>query len=193
MKIYTRKGDEGKTAVAGGKREFKDSVRIECIGTFDETNSTIGLLRVKLGNEHEWQIRLHKIQVDIMNLMSYLARPSKTGRPNPNPKPIDGAEFCENWIDEMENKIGEPSDYFILPGGNEISALCQVIRTQIRRAERRLVTLKHHDSDCVEAYISAYINRLSDLFFTMSRYEMGKHGVVEEKWNLFLYKKKKSR
>jgi len=193
MKIYTRGGDKGKTAVAGGKREFKDSERIECIGEIDEVNSTIGLLRAKLESTHEWQTGLHKIQKDMMDVMSYLARPSKTGHPNPNPKPIDGADFCEKWIDEMEDKMTHPSDYFILPGGNEISALCQVIRTQMRRSERRLVTLMHHDPDCVEPYISAYINRLSDLFFTMGRYEMDKYGVAEEKWNLFLYKKKSSK
>ncbi len=189
MKIYTKGGDKGKTAVAGGPRVFKDSARIECIGEIDEANSSIGLLRAKLGPDHEWQSNLHKIQKDMMDVMSYLARPSDTGRPNSNPKPTDGPEFCEKWVDEMENNMSSPSDYFILPGGNEISALCHVVRTQMRRAERRLVSLMKEDPECVEDYISAYINRLSDLFFTMARAEMDKHGVPEEKWNLFIYKK----
>ncbi|OEJ99150.1 ATP:cob(I)alamin adenosyltransferase [Flavivirga aquatica] len=193
MKIYTRKGDTGKTGVFGGKREYKNSARIECIGTLDEVNSTIGLLRAKLGNEHQWQANLHRIQKDMMDMMSHLARPSDSKKENPNPKPVDGATFCEEWLDELEANISSPSDYFILPGGNEISALCHVCRTQIRRGERTLVTLMQEDPECVEEYIMAYINRMSDLFFTMSRSEMDKTGVPEEKWQLFLYKKKKKK
>jgi ATP:cob(I)alamin adenosyltransferase len=94
-------------------------------------------------------------------------------------------------MDEMEANISSPSDYFLLPGGNEISALCHVCRTQIRRGERRLVTLMHEDPESVEEYVIAYVNRLSDLFFTMARAEMDKTGVAEEKWQLFLYKRKK--
>ncbi|RBW55669.1 cob(I)yrinic acid a,c-diamide adenosyltransferase [Tenacibaculum sp. E3R01] len=191
MKIYTRKGDKGSTGVFGGKREFKNSARIECIGTLDEVNSTIGLLRSKLGNDHEWQPNLHRIQKDMMNMMSHLARPSDSKKVNPNPEPKDGAEFCEQWLDEMEDNISSPSDYFLLPGGNEISALCHVCRTQVRRGERQLVTLMQEDPECVHDYIMSYVNRMSDLFFTMARAEMDKHGVAEEKWNLFLYKRKK--
>jgi ATP:cob(I)alamin adenosyltransferase len=79
------------------------------------------------------------------------------------------------------------SDYFLLPGGNEISALCHVVRTQMRRGERRLVSLMAVDA--VDPAIPAYINRLSDLFFTLSRAEMDQAGVAEEKWQLFLYKR----
>ena len=191
MKIYTRKGDKGTTGVFGGKREDKDSARIECNGALDEANSTIGLLRAKLGPEHEWQPNLHRIQKDLMDMMSHLARPSDSNKENPNPRPVDGAEFCEQWMDALEDSISSPSDYFLLPGGNEISALCHVCRTQIRRGERRLVTLMKEDPACVEDYIIAYVNRLSDLFFTMARAEMDKAGVAEEKWQLFLYKRKK--
>ncbi len=193
MKIYTRKGDTGMTGVFGGKRESKDSARIECNGALDEANSTIGLLRSKLGITHEWQPQLHKIQKDLMDMMSHLARPSTSKKENPNPRPTDGAAFCEEWMDDMESKISAPSDYFLLPGGNEISALCHVCRTQIRRGERRLITLLREDPDAVEDYVVAYVNRLSDLFFTMARAEMDKAGVAEEKWQLFLYKRKKKK
>ncbi len=193
MKIYTRKGDTGMTGVFGGKREFKDSARIECNGALDEANSTIGLLRAKLGADHEWQPNLHKIQKDLMDMMSHLARPSDSKKENPNPKPTDGPDFCEQWMDALEAAISSPSDYFLLPGGNEISALCHVCRTQIRRGERRLITLMHEDPESVETYVVAYINRLSDLFFTMARAEMDKAGVAEEKWQLFLYKRKKKK
>jgi len=191
MKIYTKKGDKGTTGVFGGKREAKNSARIECLGTLDEVNSTIGLLRVKLGADHEWQDNLHRIQKDFMDMMSHLARPSASNKENTNPRPTDGAEFCEQWIDALENALSSPSDYFLLPGGNEISALCHMCRTQVRRGERSLVSLAEEDPDCVEEYISAYINRLSDLFFTLSRAEMDKQDVTEEKWNLFLYKRKR--
>ena len=187
MKIYTKKGDTGTTGLFGGKRVYKDDTRVECIGTLDEVNSTIGLLRVKLGNEHPWQTNLHKIQKDMMDMMSHLARPSDTKKVNTNPMPVDGPAFCEAWIDELEAAMTSPSDYFILPGGNEISALCHVVRTQMRRGERTLVTLMKEDE--VHEAIPAYINRLSDLFFTLSRAEMDKAGVAEEKWQLFLYKR----
>jgi ATP:cob(I)alamin adenosyltransferase len=186
MKIYTKKGDAGTTGLFGGSRVRKDDVRVECFGTFDEVNSTLGLLRVKLGNEHPWQPRLHRIQKDLMDMMSHLARPSDAKKVNPNPMP-DGAQFCEEWIDELEGQMKTASDYFLLPGGNEVSALCHVVRTQMRRGERRLVSLM--EVDAVDPVIPAYINRLSDLFFTLSRAEMDQAGVAEEKWQLFLYKR----
>jgi cob(I)alamin adenosyltransferase len=190
VKIYTKKGDKGTTGLFGGSRVSKDDVRIECIGTLDEANSTIGLLRVKLGNDHEWQPNLHKIQKDLMDMMSHLARPSDAKKENKNPMPEDGATFCEIWIDTLESEMTSPSDYFLLPGGNEISALCHMARTQMRRGERRLVSLIK--TDTVHEAIPAYINRLSDLFFTLARAEMDKAGVAEEKWQLFLYKRFKA-
>lgn len=190
MKIYTKKGDKGTTALFGGQRVDKDDTRVNCYGTFDEVNSTIGLLRAKLGNDHPWQPNLHRIQKDLMDMMSHLARPSDCKKENSNPKPVDGAAFCEQWIDQLESAMTTASDYFLLPGGNEISALCHVVRTQMRRGERLLVTLMKVDE--VEDWISAYINRLSDLFFILARAEMDKAGLAEEKWQLFLYKRKKS-
>ncbi len=189
LKIYTKKGDTGKTALFGGRRVDKDDVRVDCYGTLDEANSTIGLLRSKLSENHEWQKGLHKIQKDMMDMMSHLARPSDSHKENTNPMPTDGAEFCEKWVDELEEKMSSPSDYFLLPGGNEISALCHVVRTQVRRGERKLVSLMKEDK--INPAIAAYINRLSDLFFTLARAEMDSKGVAEEKWRLFLYKKKR--
>ena len=187
MKIYTKKGDSGSTGLFGGSRVPKDDIRVECLGALDEVNSTIGLLRVKLSAEHEWQPKLHRIQKDMMDMMSHLARPSDTKKINTNPMPEDGAAFCEAWIDELEAAMTSPSDYFLLPGGSEVSALCHMVRTQMRRGERRLVSLMK--TDTVHTAIPAYINRLSDLFFTLARAEMDKAGVAEEKWKLFLYKR----
>ncbi|EAY30540.1 cob(I)yrinic acid a,c-diamide adenosyltransferase [Microscilla marina] len=187
MKIYTKKGDAGKTGLYGGKRVFKDDIRVECYGTLDEVNSTIGLLRAKLDISHEWQTNLRKIQKDMMDMMSHLARPSDVKKVNTNPMPTDGADFCEQWIDQLENNLRTASDYFLLPGGNEVSALCHVVRTQMRRGERHLVSLMKEDE--VHEAIPAYINRLSDLFFTLARAEMDKNMVEEEKWQLFVYKR----
>ncbi|MFD1467000.1 cob(I)yrinic acid a,c-diamide adenosyltransferase [Hymenobacter caeli] len=187
MKIYTKTGDVGTTGLFGGQRVPKDDVRIECLGDLDEANSTLGLLRVKLGPEHAWQAHLHRIQKDLMDMMSHLARPSTVQKINSNPMPTDGAQLCETWIDELESRMTSPSDYFLLPGGNEISALCHVVRTQVRRGERRLVSLMAQDA--VHPAIPAYVNRLSDLFFTLARAEMDQAGVVEEKWKLFIYKR----
>jgi len=190
MKIYTKKGDTGTTGLFGGSRVPKDDIRVECLGTLDEVNSSIGLLRVKLSADHPWQPRLHTIQKDMMDMMSHLARPSDAKKVNNNPMPENGAAVCEAWIDELEGAMTSPSDYFLLPGGNEISALCHLIRTQMRRGERRLVTLMR--ADAVHPAIPAYINRMSDLFFTLARAEMDKAGVAEEKWQLFLYKRFRS-
>jgi cob(I)alamin adenosyltransferase len=102
-----------------------------------------------------------------------------------------GLNFVSNGWMSWKATSSSPSDFFLLPGGNEISALCHVCRTQIRRGKRRFVTLMKEDPACVEDYIIAYVNRLSDLFFTLARAEMDKAGVSEEKWQLFLYKRKK--
>ncbi|MCU7371008.1 ATP:cob(I)alamin adenosyltransferase [Paucibacter sp. O1-1] len=187
MKIYTKKGDKGTTGLFGGSRVSKDDVRIECIGTLDEANSTIGVLRVKLGSDHSWQPNLHKIQKDLMDMMSHLARPSDAKKENKNPMPVDGAEFCEQWIDELEGAMTSPSDYVFVAWwerGIGIMSRC----THPNAAGRaRLVSLIKTDE--VHEAIPAYINRLSDLFFTLARAEMDKAGVAEEKWQLFLYKR----
>ncbi|MBF0585332.1 cob(I)yrinic acid a,c-diamide adenosyltransferase [Prosthecochloris sp. N3] len=190
MKIYTKTGDKGTTGLFGGTRVGKDDVRVECYGTFDEVNSFIGLLRSKLPVDHAWQERLHEIQMLFMNMMSHLATPSTATKPNTAPLPVDGAVMCEGWIDELEAQAG-PSDYFLLPGGTEVSALCHVVRTQVRRGERLLVRLMKEDT--VDPSILSFVNRLSDLFFAMARAEMAGAGVSEERWNSFLYKKKKRR
>ncbi|NJM15651.1 MAG: cob(I)yrinic acid a,c-diamide adenosyltransferase [Bacteroidales bacterium] len=183
MRIYTRTGDKGKTSIVGGTLVDKDDARIECNGMLDEANSTIGLLRAKLAGNHPWQEKLQKIQIDVMNFMSHVATPSTMRKLNKIDRPTDGDKLCEEWIDSMLNSMEGRHDYFILPGGNEASALCHVIRTQFRTAERRLVTLNRHDP--VEEFIMKYVNRLSDLFFVMARYELYQAGFDEEKLRPF--------
>lgn len=189
MKVYTRTGDRGKTGIYGGMRCDKDDIRIECNGVLDEVLSDIGILRAQLGNDHEWQKKLYQIQVDMMDMMSHVATHSSLREQNPINKPIDGAKQCEQWIDEMHEEMEGSHDYFVLPGGNLISAQCHVIRARMRTAERRLISL--HKEDPVEAFIIQYINRLSDLFFTLSRYEIYKAGFDEEKLRPFILEFKK--
>ncbi|MBH52776.1 MAG: ATP:cob(I)alamin adenosyltransferase [Opitutaceae bacterium] len=182
-KIYTRAGDTGKTGLLSGERIAKDDIRIECNGAIDEATSTIGSLRAQLPPDHKWQQNLHRIQVELMNIMSHIAV-TESGRDKMNaPLPVNEASFLENWMDEIEAGLGSASEHFLVPGGTEIAALCHVIRTQVRRAERRLVSL--HRQDSVDPSILQMINRLSDLFFKLSRQELQDSGTDEERWKVF--------
>lgn len=191
MRVYTKGGDKGMTGIHGGERVPKDDIRIEANGCLDELNSNIGMLRSMLGDEHNWQENLHYIQTSLMIVMSHVATPSDIRFKNPNVLNKDLDTFCEKWIDELENKIQHKSEYFILPGGNNISSQCHIIRTIARRAERRLCTLNKKDN--LPDIILKFTNRLSDLFFILARAEMDRIGKDEDKWKSFLYKKKKSK
>ena len=100
----------------------------------------------------------------------------------------DLVAFCEQQIDDLSAKM-EDNGYFILPGGSPVSAHLQLARTIMRRAERRLWTLNRKDP--VSPEILQFVNRLSDLLFIMARYEMFRQGNAEERWQSFLYKRKK--
>ncbi|MCH4896409.1 cob(I)yrinic acid a,c-diamide adenosyltransferase [Marinilabiliaceae bacterium JC040] len=191
MRVYTKGGDKGMTGIHGGERVPKDDIRIEANGCLDELNSNIGMLRSMLGDKHNWQENLHYIQTSLMIVMSHVATPSDIRFKNPNVLNKDLDTFCEKWIDELENKIQHKSEYFILPGGNNISSQCHIIRTIARRAERRLCTLNKKDN--LPDIILKFTNRLSDLFFILARAEMDRIGKDEDKWKSFLYKKKKSK
>ncbi len=189
MKIYTKTGDRGQTDLLGGVRVAKDDIRVDAYGTFDEVNSFIGLLRAKLEPQHEWQDKLHHIQVELMNTMSHLATPHELKEKNTMPLPEGMDKFCEQWIDELEGNLSSRSDHFILPGGNEVSALCHVVRSQLRKGERKLTAL--HRQYPVERSILFFINRLSDLFFSLSRAAMEEAHLPEERWKAFLYNRGK--
>lgn len=187
MKIYTRGGDKGKTGIHGGGRVDKDDVRIEANGTLDELNAAIGVIRALAGEGHEWQEMLFYIQRSLMAVMSHVATPSALIAQNPNALPEDLDTYCERQIDRLNDRMQHAATHFILPGGTLLSAQCHVARTVARRAERRLWTLNRMDA--VEPLILRFVNRLSDLFFTMARCEMDKQGAEEERWQAFLYKK----
>lgn len=188
MRIYTRGGDKGHTGIHGGERVEKDDIRIEANGTLDEVNAEIGIVRALLPADHEWQDLLGKIQREMMVVMSHVATPSTIRDKNPNRLSEDLVSFSEEQIDALAAQM-EDNGYFILPGGSLVSAHLQLARTIARRAERRLWTLNRQDP--VPAEILQFVNRLSDLFFIMARYEMFRQGNAEERWQSFLYKRKK--
>lgn len=187
MRIYTKGGDKGKTGIRGGKRVDKDDIRIEANGCLDELNSSIGIVRAYLPEEHEWHQPLYRIQLELMTVMSQVATLSEMREENPNKIDESLVGFCEEMIDRLTDEMGK-SEYFILPGGGLVAAHLQMARTIARRSERRLCTL--HKIDPVPDAILQLINRLSDLFFTMARYDMFKEGNAEEKWKHFLYRRK---
>ncbi|KAA6336584.1 Cob(I)yrinic acid a c-diamide adenosyltransferase [termite gut metagenome] len=186
MKIYTRGGDKGMTGIYGGQRVDKDDIRIEANGCLDELSSMLGVVRAYLPEEHDWQQILFKIQSELMVVMSQVATPSEIRKDNPNTLNEDIVAYCEEQINTLTSLMGE-SNYFILPGGNLISSHLHLARTIVRRSERRLWSL--HKKDELPQIILQFINRLSDLLFTMARFEMHQQGGMEEKWKGFLYKR----
>lgn len=186
MKIYTKGGDKGRTGIFGGERVEKDDIRIEANGTLDELNASLGVIRVLIDEEDERQELLAYLQRNLMIVMSQVATPSAIREHNQNIIPEDLDQYCEKQIDRMNSEMQHPSTHFILPGGTRISAQCHVARTIARRAERRLWTLNRRDE--IPPLILRFVNRLSDLLFTMSRWEMDKQGAEEERWKSFLYK-----
>ncbi|NDV82006.1 cob(I)yrinic acid a,c-diamide adenosyltransferase [Bacteroides sp. 51] len=187
-RIYTKTGDRGTTGIHGGERVEKDDIRIEANGCIDELNAVIGIIRSLLPADHQWQEMLHHIQYELMIVMSHVATPSAIRERNPNKLSETLATYCEQEMDKMTAQL-EDNGYFILPGGTPVSAQCQFARTVARRAERRLWTLNRQDT--VPNEILTFINRLSDLFFVMARFDMQQQNWPEERWKSFSYKNKK--
>lgn len=186
-KIYTRTGDAGTTAIGGGLRVEKDDVRIEANGCIDELNSIIGIVRSLMDDNDERQQMLYTIQNVLMSMMSIVATPSSLRKNNPNVFDDKMSERCEQWMDGMMAQMTD-NGWFILPGGTPVAAQLQYARALARRAERRLWTLNREDE--VPSDVMQFMNRLSDLFFVMARYDLHKSNLPEEKWKKFCYKSK---
>ncbi|QMU64526.1 MAG: cob(I)yrinic acid a,c-diamide adenosyltransferase [Flavobacteriaceae bacterium] len=185
MKIYTKTGDKGTTALFGGERVSKDHLRITAYGTVDELNSYVGLIKDQEIDFHTKQ-SLTKIQHDLFTLGAMLATPAeketlKSGKERLNIPKINAASitFLENEIDKMNDAL-PPMTHFILPGGHQTVSFCHIARCICRRAERLSVRLS--TQEVINSVILMYLNRLSDYLFVMARKLSKDLSAEETKW-----------
>ena len=181
-RVYTRRGDTGLTALAGGQSVPKDSPRIEAYGTVDELNAFIGLARVtaeSLPQLSELAGILRRVQHELFNLGSILATLPEDV--HPRQARIGDADITqlEDDIDRMNAGLA-PLRSFVLPGGSRISAELHVCRTVCRRGERVLVALARGGDAPPEAV--RYLNRLGDALFVWSRWANRAMGIPEPLW-----------
>ncbi len=177
MKIYTGKGDKGETGLYGGKRVPKNSARIEAYGIVDELNSFVGLAVTEVVDKDVKSLLL-KIQNQLFTVGAELATPEEK-KQEEDGTPAEFYSIIEKEIDKFDAKLEELKS-FILPGGSKSSANLHVCRTIIRRAERAVVSLKN--SVEISNNILIFLNRLSDLFFVLARYENQVSGNPDVKW-----------
>ncbi len=178
MKIYTKSGDQGSTALIGGKRVSKSHDKVEAYGTVDELNSFIGVVRDMLVNQDKQAVFQH-IQEALFVIGSLLA--AEVGKkPSylPDLQETDVLQL-ELEIDKMQEAI-PPMKFFILPGGHPDVSQCHVARAVGRRAERAVVRLS--EKETVDPLIIIYLNRLSDYLFVLARYIGQAHQVEEIPW-----------
>jgi cob(I)alamin adenosyltransferase len=185
-RIYTRGGDKGETALAGGQRVPKDSPRIDTYGTVDELNAFVGLACVSCGEEcarvpELGRLRdiLRRVQHELFNLGSQLSTLPKDIHPKQARITAADIEQLEREIDSMND--GLPSlRSFVLPGGTRLNAELHAARTICRRAERLAVSLARSEETPPEAV--RYLNRLSDALFVWSRWANHVMGAPEVLW-----------
>ncbi len=185
MKIYTKTGDKGTTALFGGTRVPKDHLRIESYGTVDELNSYIGLIRDQKVDDHT-KNSLIKIQEELFTVGAMLATPIdkeklKNGKERLNISKTnnDSTSFLEKEIDLMNNNLPQMT-HFILPGGHSIVSFCHISRCICRRAERLAVALDNQET--INPNILVYLNRLSDYLFVLARKLSKDFHAEEVKW-----------
>ncbi len=181
MKIYTRTGDEGMTGLFGGGRVAKDHPRVAAYGDVDELNSSIGVVRAHPPEEFFDQL-LATIQQDLFSIGGQLATPD----PEKVRAALAKAELSPDRVTEFERVMDEadqeltPLRAFVLPAGTKKAAALHVARTVCRRAERSLVTLSG-DAVVPELFVM-YLNRLSDLLFTLARLANHREGRSDVTW-----------
>lgn len=164
--IYTKTGDKGTTSLVGGTRVPKTHIRLEAYGTVDELNSNLGVLITYLSDEQDQSLVRH-IQDRLFAVGSHLATDrEKTDLKCASIIRLEDIEQLEKEIDRLDNSL-PPLHAFILPGGSRGASVCHVCRTVCRRAERRILALQEHCEIAPE--LLAYVNRLSDYLFVLSR------------------------
>jgi cob(I)alamin adenosyltransferase len=185
-RIYTKGGDQGETALAGGQRVPKDAVRIEAYGTVDELNAFIGLACVTCHEDTAQAGRLGKlteilrrVQHELFNLGSQLSTLPKDLHPKQARITSAEIEQLEREIDAMNEELPALRS-FVLPGGTRLNAELHAARTICRRAERLTVALTRVEEAPPEAV--KYLNRLSDALFVWSRWANHVLGVPEVLW-----------
>ena len=181
-KIYTRTGDKGTTALGSGERVPKHALRIAAYGTVDETNASIGMVRVHLGDaDPKLDAMLVRIQNDLFDLGADLCVPDRGQKLEHEALRVTDGQVkrLEEEIDEMNAEL-KPLRSFVLPGGSPAAAALHMARTISRRAERLMVELAAEPSEPVGPAALKYINRLSDFLFVASRYvnDRGKSDVL---------------
>jgi cob(I)alamin adenosyltransferase len=178
MKIYTKTGDEGTTALFGGKRVSKADLRIDAYGTVDELNSYIGLLRDQEVNGKRKDV-LIEVQDRLFTVGSILAtEPGNTKVKIPSLIESD-IHFLEKEIDKMDSEL-PPMKFFVLPGGHTSVSFGHVARTVCRRAERLIIGL--NDQEKIDSMVIKYMNRLSDYLFMLCRKMSHELGAEEIPW-----------
>jgi cob(I)alamin adenosyltransferase len=177
-KIYTKKGDTGKTSLIGGTRVSKNHVRIEAYGTVDELNSWLGLLRDATEDEATKNI-LIKVQNSLFDTGSLLAADPEHNKMKLPQLSENDIVLLEKEIDKM-NETLSPIKNFLLPGGHVAVSHCHIARCVCRRAERRITQLS--EESAVEPLIIKYLNRLSDYLFVLSRKLAADYHVQEIPW-----------
>ncbi|HEU5303390.1 MAG TPA: cob(I)yrinic acid a,c-diamide adenosyltransferase [Gemmatimonadales bacterium] len=181
MKIYTRTGDAGETGLFGGGRVPKDHPRVAAYGDIDELNSVIGMIRATEPVEL-FDDLLQSIQHDLFAIGGHLATPDPErvtqALEKASVSPEQVARF-ERVIDEADRELA-PLRAFVLPGGSPKAAAMHLGRTVCRRAERSVVGLAH-DSQ-VPGLFLVYLNRLSDLLFTLARVANHRAGIKDVTW-----------
>ncbi|MFS4418305.1 cob(I)yrinic acid a,c-diamide adenosyltransferase [Maribacter sp. 2307ULW6-5] len=185
MKIYTKTGDQGTTALFGGTRVPKHHIRIDSYGTVDELNAWLGLLRDQPMHQEGKETLMH-IQEKLFTVGAILATDPqkatlKNGRERLNIPRIKDADiaFLEGAIDRMDAQL-PPMTHFILPGGHTTVSYCHLARTVCRRAERMATLL--HENEPFDPEVLRYLNRLSDYLFVLSRKLSLDLGGEEVKW-----------
>ncbi|MGY5147653.1 MAG: cob(I)yrinic acid a,c-diamide adenosyltransferase [Candidatus Nitrosopumilus sp. bin_7KS] len=178
MKIYTKTGDDGNTGLQGNYRIGKSHPRIISYGTVDEANAALGLV---LANSLDDDIHdvLTKIQKDLFLVGADLSNPNLNDVKNR--VSLEMVSNLEQFIDKFELEL-PPLTNFILPGGDPSAAQLHYVRTVVRRAESQTVLLSEKDeinSNCIK-----YLNRLSDLFFVMSRLINKRKNIDDIPWKI---------
>ncbi len=186
-RVYTRRGDQGKTSLAGGQRVPKDGQRIEAYGAVDELNAFVGLARATLERESQAFPALGRlgpillrVQHELFNLGSILATLPEDV--HPRQARVTGAEILklEQEMDSMTEEL-VPLRSFVLPGGSRLNAELHVCRTVCRRAERRCVTLAQAEEVPEDAV--RYLNRLGDALFVWCRWVCRITEIPETTWD----------